>query len=348
MVELVGDQRPALVLAPDQVGGRHPDVLVERVVDVVVAGQPHGDDLDARRVHRDHEHRDALVLGGLGVGPRGQPDVVGVAGQRGVDLLAVDHVLVTVADGPGLQRGEVGARLGLGVADAEVDVAGQDLREEELLLLVGAVVHDRRAHRVDGQHGHGRAGPHRLVEEDELLDGALALATPLLGPPDAEPAVGGHLLDHPAHVGADAVALVELLLDLGSEELVVVLAQFVAERLMLLGVADLHGVPPGPVLSARGRAITTRTRYIRRSRDATSVHAAGAGTRPAPIPLGLPSGKLPGHRRMRHGPASPWSRRFRPTRATTIRSCRDSPAAAVPTHRGPGRPSPRSSTCPKQ
>ena len=76
------------------------------------------------------------MLGHLGVGAGGQPDVVGVAGQRGVDLLPVDDVLVAVADGPGLQRGQVGARLGLGVADAEVDVAGQDLGQEEVLLLL--------------------------------------------------------------------------------------------------------------------------------------------------------------------------------------------------------------------
>jgi hypothetical protein len=162
----------------------------------------------------------------------------------------------------GLKRGEVGARLRFGVADAEVNVAGQDLREEELLLLLSAVVHQGGAHRVDGEHRHRRAGPHRLVEEDELFDGALALATPLLGPADTEPTVGGHLLDHPAHVGTDSVAPVKLLGDLGGEEFVVVLTQLVAKRFVLLGVTDLHGFPPGLVLPARRRPVTTRTRYI--------------------------------------------------------------------------------------
>ena len=154
VVELVGDEVPALVLAADQAGGRHAHVLVEGVVDVVVAQQLHGDHLDAGRVHRDHEHGDALVLGHVGIGAGGQPDVVGVAGQAGEDLRAVDDVLVAVADGPGGQRGQVGARVGLGVADAEVDLAGQDLGEEELLLLLGAEVHDGRADRVDGEHRH--------------------------------------------------------------------------------------------------------------------------------------------------------------------------------------------------
>ena len=123
------------------------------------------------RVHGHDEHGDALVLGRVGVGAGGQPDVVGAPGQRGVDLLSVDDVLVAVPHRPGLQRGQVGARLGLGVADAEVDVAGQDLGEEEVLLLLGPEVHDGRADRVDGQHGHRGPGPHGLVEEDVLLDG---------------------------------------------------------------------------------------------------------------------------------------------------------------------------------
>ncbi len=120
--------------------------------------------------------RDALVLGHLGVGAGGQPDVVGPPGQRGVDLLAVDDVLVAVADRTGLERGQVGTRLRFGVPDAEVDVAGQDLREEEVLLLLGPELHDGRPDRVDGQHGHRRTGPHGLVEEDVLLDGRAALA----------------------------------------------------------------------------------------------------------------------------------------------------------------------------
>jgi hypothetical protein len=58
------------------------------------------------------EDGDALVLGGVGIGAGGQPDVVGVAGEGGEDLLAVDHPLVAVLDRLGGERGQVGARAG--------------------------------------------------------------------------------------------------------------------------------------------------------------------------------------------------------------------------------------------
>ena len=131
-----------------------------------------------------------LCLATFRVGPRGQPDVVGVAGQAGEDLGPVDHVLVAVAHARVVSDARSVPDVGLGVADAEVDLPGQDLGQEELLLLLRAELHDGRAHGVDGQHGHRGPAAHRLVEEDELLDGRAALAAPLLGPADAEPAVG--------------------------------------------------------------------------------------------------------------------------------------------------------------
>src|SRR6202035_2871474 len=80
----------------------------------------------------DDEDGDSPVPGRGGAA--GQPDVVGGVRAGGEDLLPVDHVVVAVADGPGAQRGEVGARLGLGVADREVHLPGQDARQEEVLL----------------------------------------------------------------------------------------------------------------------------------------------------------------------------------------------------------------------
>ena len=91
-------------------------------------------------VGRHDQHRNAAVLLGFGVGARCQPDLVGVGDQAGPHLLAVDHVVVAVAHRGGAQVGQVGAGPGLGVADGEVQLAGCDLGQEELLLLFGAEV----------------------------------------------------------------------------------------------------------------------------------------------------------------------------------------------------------------
>jgi hypothetical protein len=116
--------------------------------------------------------------------------------------------------------------------------------QEEVLLRLGAEVHDGGADRINGQHGHRGTRTHGLVEEDELLDGRSTLPAVLLGPADAQPAVLGHLLHHPAHVGADAVAVGQLLFDLRSKESRVVVPELPTKALLLFGVADLHGVPP--------------------------------------------------------------------------------------------------------
>ena len=76
----------------------------------------------------DHEGADPLVLRDLRVGPRKEDHAVGQVAVRGPDLLAVDDVLVAIAEGSGLQRREIGPGIRLGVADAEVDLAFQDPR----------------------------------------------------------------------------------------------------------------------------------------------------------------------------------------------------------------------------
>ena len=196
VVELVGHQRPAAVELADQVADRHPHVLVVRRAGADAGHRVHGRVGDAGRLGGHQDHREALVAGEVGVGAAGQPDPVGVLDQRGPHLLAVDHPLVALAGGLGLQRRQVGARAGLGVADREVQVAGEDLREEELLLLVGAVAHDRRPDRVERQVGDRHPGHGRGVGEDQLLDHRARLAAVLLGPADAQPAVGPDLPDH--------------------------------------------------------------------------------------------------------------------------------------------------------
>ena len=126
---------------------------------------------EARRARRHQDDRDALVLRRVGIGARGEPDVVGVVGVGREDLLAVDHVVVAVADGARRERGEVGAGAGLGVADAEVELALQDAGQQ-LRLLLRAVPNCmmRRADRVDRDDRQRRARAVGLVPEDELLE----------------------------------------------------------------------------------------------------------------------------------------------------------------------------------
>ncbi len=144
------------------------------------------------------------MLRRVGVGPHREPDVVGHVRAGGEDLGPVDDVLVAVATRPGPQRGQVGARLGLGVADGEIELAREDLREEERFLLLRAVAHDGRTHRVDRDEGKGSPGAPRLVEEDELIGRRPALPTELGRPADSEPAV---LADPPDHLTPGVSAL---------------------------------------------------------------------------------------------------------------------------------------------
>ena len=68
-----------------------------------------------------------------------------------------DDPFVAVLDGAGLQRGEVGAGLGLGEALAPDLLGGQDRLQVALLLLIGAVGDDHRAAHRQAEHV-GRAG----------------------------------------------------------------------------------------------------------------------------------------------------------------------------------------------
>ncbi len=124
------------------------------------------------------------------VGAARQPHVVGVLDEAGPHLLAVDDVLVAVADRSGAQRREVGARLGLGVADGEVDLAARDLRQVVRLLLLGAVRHDRRPDGVERQERHGRAGDGRPRRGRSAGRSSAGLRPPYSSrPADGEPAV---------------------------------------------------------------------------------------------------------------------------------------------------------------
>ena len=125
-----------------------------------------------------------------GIGPAHDEAPVRLVGQGRPDLLARDHPLVAVADGPRLDVGQVAARVGLGVALAPQLGALPDRREEARLLLGRAVVDQGRAeqplaHDVDPAR---RRGPGVLLVEDDLLGHGGAPAAVLDRPAQAGPA----------------------------------------------------------------------------------------------------------------------------------------------------------------
>ena len=136
--------------------------------------------------------RDAGVLRHVGIGAHEQLAEVADLAERAPDLLAGDHVVVAVADRPGAQRREVGARARLREALAPHLVAAEDLRQVLALLLVGALGHDRRARVEQPDEVHAdvrRPGPGGLLEEDQLLARRQVAAAVLHRP--VEPGVAG-------------------------------------------------------------------------------------------------------------------------------------------------------------
>ena len=79
-----------------------------------------------RGVHGNDDYRDPTVSLRFPVGTHRKPAVVGVAGEAREDLGAVYDELVSVYDSPRLERCEVRSGIRLGVADAEVDLAGEN------------------------------------------------------------------------------------------------------------------------------------------------------------------------------------------------------------------------------
>ncbi len=83
--------RPAGVDLTDAARVGHAHVGVEGDVGALTAERVHRRDLDAGCVHRHEEHREALVLGLLGIRAGQQEDVVRLVGHRREHLLPVDR-----------------------------------------------------------------------------------------------------------------------------------------------------------------------------------------------------------------------------------------------------------------
>ena len=188
-----GDRhRPAVALPADDVLVRDPRLLEEQLVELGLAGDLHQrPDLHAVLLHVEQEVGEAPVLRRVRVGAGDEHAPLGLVRVGGPHLLAGHDPLVAVPDRAGLERGEVGARLGLREALAPDLVGGQDRRQVALLLLVGAVGDDGRAAHGQAEHvGHrGRARARQLLVEDRLLDlrgaGAAVLGRPVQARPAA-------------------------------------------------------------------------------------------------------------------------------------------------------------------
>src|SRR5262249_31120357 len=122
--------------------------------------------------------------------------------QRGPRLLAVDDVVSALADRPRPETGQVGARLGLGIALGPVVLGAKDGRQPRLLLLLRPEPHD---HRADLDHAVlavlGSAPPLVLLAEDDLLDRAQSHAAPLDRPAGRDPTSLAQVVDPLALLG---------------------------------------------------------------------------------------------------------------------------------------------------
>ena len=156
-----------------------------------------------------------------------------------------------VEAGLGLHVGQVGAGVRLGVALRPQLLDGHDLRQEPLLLLVGAEGHQRRAEQLLAEvvDPHRRVGPGVLLVEDHLLDQAQPAAAVLLRPADAGPAVLGQqpVPGEPLVVRlvvAPGTAEAAQRGPLAGQVLLEPGPHLGAERLVLVGVGQVHGWYP--------------------------------------------------------------------------------------------------------
>ena len=208
------------------------------------------------RLHVEEEVADALVLRRVRVGAGDEDAHVGAVRAGRPDLLAVDDVVVAVADGARLEAGEVGAGAGLAEALAPGIFAADDPRQRRVLLLLRAVDDDRRAGPAVADAAGPRGSPPReLLAEDELLLHAQSAAAVLLRPRRGAPAALVQLRRPAAHElhefwrDAPGSAVEEAPLrgplpdgrrELGVEEA----AHFASELALAVGIVEIHDGPP--------------------------------------------------------------------------------------------------------
>src|SRR6266511_4928413 len=203
-------------------------------------------------------------------------------GERGPDLLAVEDVVLTVLHRAGLERGQIGARVGLRVALTPDLLAGEHLGRVALLLLLRPVGNDGRARHAYGEDVEDgrRLVERHLLLQDHLFHEGEATAPVFLGPGEPHEAVFVHqTLPAPEelvglgtrHVGA----LPEPRDPVLREVLVEPVAHLITKGLLLRGQREVHTPSSG-----------TRRKASPRLRSLPRMHCepqdtAGAGTPPS-------------------------------------------------------------------
>ena len=142
-----------------------------------------------------------LCLRHVGIGAGEQEDVVGVLRLGRPHLLAVDDPFVAVELGPGLERGEVAAGVGLGEALAPRDLAARGSSAGRALLLLGAPLAGssaRRGCRRRSRPAWARSASGELLVQHDALHERQPSAAVLLRPRGADPAALGELRVHSA------------------------------------------------------------------------------------------------------------------------------------------------------
>ena len=161
-------------------------------------------------------------------------------------MVAIQHRL-------GAQIGEVGARVGLGIALAPDMLAGEDFRQEIRLLLLRAAEEDR----VGPEEGreHARRDPQvdrRHLRRDPVDVVRAATETPvsLLDEEKVEADPGG-VVEVPHHLDRELVLVIQLEEDLGLQRVRRVVAEGLKDRVERFFVQSRHEYPSKtPVLAA--------------------------------------------------------------------------------------------------
>ena len=189
-VQRAVQDRPAVVDLAQSVPVGDADIAVVGDVGPLVTDGGQRLDLDARGVHGDEEHGQALVLGQGRVGPGDEEDVRAVLGAGGEDLLPVDDPLLTVTHGPGLGVGDVGPAVGLGVAQDEPGGSVGHLGLEFRLQVRHCVGIDGRPDQVVRTAGHRGVPLAQLRLQNPDADIVQFGAAVFFLPPRLQPALG--------------------------------------------------------------------------------------------------------------------------------------------------------------